>query len=51
MKKIILVASVLSIATLGYAGEGCGSGCGGKKSTETSGPAKPADQAPTAPKA
>jgi hypothetical protein len=49
MKKILLLASVLSIATLGYAGEGCGSGCGGKKSTE-SGPAKPADKAPEAPK-
>ncbi len=50
MKKILLVASVLSIASLGYAGEGCGSGCGDKKPSDASGPAKPADKAPEAPK-
>ncbi len=49
MKKVLLVVSLLSVVSLGYAGEGCGSGCGGKKSTET-GPAKPADKAPEAPK-
>ncbi len=46
MKKILLVVSVLSLATLGHAGEGCGSGCGGdKKPADSTGPAKPADKA------
>lgn len=38
MKKLILLVSALSVASLSYAGAGCG-GCTGEK--------KPADTAPT----
>jgi len=35
MKKLVLLVSVLSLASLSYAGAGCAGGCGGEK--------KPAD--------
>jgi len=50
MKKVLLVVSLLSVVSLGYANEGCGSGCGDKKPADSTGPAKPADKAPEAPK-
>ena len=48
MKKLVILVSALSIASLSYAGAGCGGSCSGKKSTETS---APADTAPETPKA
>lgn len=35
MKKLILLVSALSLASLSYAGEGCGGCTGEKKPTET----------------
>lgn len=46
MKKLLLIASVLALATASYA-EDCGSCC---KKKPADAPAPPADKAPEAPK-
>jgi len=49
MKKLVILVSALSIASLSYAGAGCGSCGGGKKADSQT--AQPTEQAPAAPKA
>ena len=49
MKKLLLLVSVLSLASASYAGAGCG-GCSGDKKPADA-PAQPTDKAPETPKA
>lgn len=48
MKKLLLLVSALSVASLSYAGAGCGGCTGDKKPADTT--TQPADKAPEAPK-
>ncbi len=48
MKKLVILVSALSIASLSYAGAGCGGSCGGKKSDDKT-TSQPTEQAPAAP--
>jgi len=50
MKKLVILVSALSIASLSYAGAGCGGSCGGGKKADSK-TDQPTEQAPAAPKA